>query len=232
MLRTLKGTANSMSTAAQITANQANAQHSTGPRTATGKETSSQNNFRHGFTGTFKVLDWERQEDYEALLVQFGAEHQPANPYESVLVEKMAQHFWLAQRAFALQEQCFAPHLTPQEADKKLALYLRYGTTHDRAFRQLSEELRKGRSEKRKQQIGFESQTERQADSLRKQEMHEARLRLVNSQADGNEIETDIRQTIEAPLPGHLRIPFDTMKKVFSTAVDHVNREMNAAQAA
>lgn len=221
-----------MSTAAQINANQANAQHSTGPRTEGGKQASSQNNFRHGFAGSFKVLDWERQEDFHALLARFGAEHQPANPYEFVLVEKMAQHFWLTQRALVLQEQCFNPNLAMQEADRKLALYLRYQTTHDRAFRQLTDELRKSRNDKRKEQIGFESQQQRQAEALRKQEMHEARLRLVVSKADHNEIDNDIRQTIEAPLPGHMRIPFDTMKKVFSIAVDEVNRELKAAQAA
>jgi hypothetical protein len=236
-----------MSTTAQMIANQANAQHSTGPRTEAGKTTSSQNNLRHGFTGNFKVLEWERQEDFEALLSKFAAEHQPSNPYEFVLVEKMAQHFWLSERALILQEQCFRPDLAMQEADdertgrlvpvvrdqdRKLALYLRYQTTHDRAFRQIADELRKARNEKRKHEIGFESQKQREAHEIRKQEMHEARLRLVNSKADHNEIDSDIRQTIEAPLPGHMRIPFDTMKKVFSSAVDQVNREMRAADAA
>ncbi len=221
-----------MSTQAQITANQANAQHSTGPRTESGRAASSQNNLRHGFAGNFQVLSWERQEDFTALLTQLAEEHQPTTPYEFTLVEKIAQHFWLVQRALLLQEQCFRPDLAMQEADRKLALYLRYQTTHERAFRQATDELRKSRNEKRKGEIGFESQEHKRAEELRKQEMHEARLRLVNSKADHNEIDNDIRQTIEAPLPGRLRIPFDTMKKVFSSAVDQVNREAKAAEAA
>ncbi len=100
-----------MSTQAQIAANQANAQHSTGPRSETGKQSSSQNNLRHGFAGKFKVLDWEDQSEFDLLLSTFGAEHEPASPYEFVLVEKMAQHFWLAQRSLNLQEQCFRPDL-------------------------------------------------------------------------------------------------------------------------
>ena len=214
-----------MSTQAQTAANQANAQHSTGPKTEQGKANSSQNNLRHGFTGSFKVLDWERQEDFTDLLARFCLEHQPSNECEIVLVERIAQHFWLAGRALRLQEQCFRPDLSMKEADAKLALYLRYQTTHERAFRQLSDELRKLRNEKRKQQIGFESQQQ-------KQEMHQAKLRLVNTQADHLEIDNDIRQTIEAPLPGHMRVPFDTLKKVFSSAVDQVNRELKASQAA
>ena len=221
-----------MSTPAQVAANQTNAQHSSGPRTEEGKAASSQNNFRHGFTGSFQVLDWERQEDFTDLLARFCTEHQPTNPYETVLVERMAQHFWLSGRALRLQDQCLRPDLSAEEADKKLALYLRYGTTHDRTFRQLSEELRKGRNQIRKEQIGFESQKQQAAQEVRKQEIHEARVRLVNSKADHIEIDNDIRQTVEAPLPGNLRLPFDTLKKVFSVAVDQVNREAKAAEAA
>jgi len=228
-----------MSTPAQIAANQQNAQRSTGPRTEEGRATVSQNNFRHGFTGKFKVLDWENQEDFNTLLTKLATEHQPTDAFEIVLVERMAQHFWLAGRALRLQDQCFNPNLGMQEADRKLALYMRYQTTQDRAFSKCADELRKLRSEKRKAEIGFESQNKkeaeenrRQANELRKQEMHEARLRLVNSKADHTEIDNDIRQTVEAPLPGHMRVPFDTLKTLFATAVDQVNRDLQEAQAA
>ena len=228
-----------MSTSAQIAANQANAQHSTGPTSQEGKLASSQNNLRHGFTGRFKVLGWESQEEFTDLLCQFGNEHQPGNPYEFALVEKMAQHFWLSQRALSLQEDCFDADYTPAEADKKLSLYLRYQATHERAFRQLSDELRKLRNEKRKAQIGFESQQHRRSQAAfqesnerRKQEMHEARLRLINSQAENSEIDNEVRQTVEAPLPGHMRVPFDTMKSAFQLAVAQVSRDLKKAEAA
>jgi hypothetical protein len=228
-----------MSTQAQITANQANAQHSTGPRTETGKQASSQNNLRHGFAGKFKVLDWEDQSEFDLLLATFGAKHEPADPYEFVLVEKMAQHFWLSQRSLKLQEQCFRPDLAMKEADTKLALYMRYQTTHDRAFRQASDELRKLRNEKRQAEIGFESQKHQEeqkereiAVEIRRQEKHEAQVRLAHAKAMHLEIDSDIRQTIEAPLPGNMRMPFDTLKKVFSSAVAQVNRELKAAEAA
>ena len=228
-----------MSTPAQIAANQQNSQKSSGPRTEEGKATVSQNNFRHGFTGKFKVLDWENQDDFNALFTTLATEHQPSNPCETVLVERMTQHFWLAGRALRLQDQCFRPDLAMQEADRKLALYMRYQTTQDRAFHKCADELRKLRTERRKSEIGFESQTareerqtRRQSDELRKQEMHEARLRLVNSKADHTEIDNEIRQTIEAPLPGHMRLPFDTLKGAFQLAVNQVNRELKAQQAA
>lgn len=228
-----------MSTPAQIAANQANAQHSTGPASQSGKQAASQNNFRHGFTGDFKVLDWERQEDFNDLLTRLATEHEPSTPFEYSLVEKMAQHFWLVQRSLKLQERCFQPDLPGKEADSKLTLYLRYQTTHDRAFRQASDELRKLRNERRKAQIGFESQKrehdreEREiAAEIRRQEKHEAHVRLANAKAEHLELDSEIRQTIEAPLPGHLRVPFDTLKQVFSCAVDQVNRDLKAKSAA
>ena len=154
-----------LSAARRAEINRANAQFSTGPRSLTGKAIVSQNNLCHGFTGSFQVLAWERQEDFNQLLASFRDEHQPANPYETVLVEKMAQHFWLSQRALRLQDECF---LAPEIDQKALALFLRYQTTHDRAFHKCSDELRKLRNQRRKQEIGFESQKRREAHESRR----------------------------------------------------------------
>jgi len=60
-------------------------------------------------------------------------------------------------------------------------------------------------------------------------ELNEARIRLANAKAQHLEIDSDIRQTIEAPLPGHMRIPFDQLSGMFRAAVDHVNRDLKAA---
>ncbi len=57
-----------------------------------------------------------------------------------------------------------------------------------------------------------------------KSEMHEARLADLKSRTMEREIDNDIRQTIEAPLPGHMRIPFDTLKSVFSSAIREVSK--------
>jgi len=88
-----------MSTSAQIAANQANAKHSTGPRTDTGKAIASNNRLRYGLTGAFRVMRGESQEEFNTLLDALSAEHRPATPTESVLVEKMAQSLWLSKRA-------------------------------------------------------------------------------------------------------------------------------------
>ncbi len=180
-----------MATQAQITANQANAQHSTGPKTHHGRAAIAQNNFRHGFTGAFRILPGEKQAEFDALLLSFRTHHQPATELEGALIEKMAQHFWLAQRALSLQDTCFdratvepsdnstgsaAPVLC-NNAEKQLALYLRYHSTHDRAFYKCANELRSLRNEKRKAEIGFESQKRKEVAEARK-EAAEARREL------------------------------------------------------
>ncbi len=43
----------------------------------------------------------------------------------------MAQSYWLAQRALRLQNECFTDEGVD---DKRLSLYMRYHTTHERAF--------------------------------------------------------------------------------------------------
>jgi hypothetical protein len=194
-----------MATFAQKTANQQNSQHSTGPVTDAGKAAVSQNNFRHGFTGAFRLLPGEDPNAFETLQADLRAQHQPGAGFETTLVEKMAQHFWLAKRALAFQDSCFNTEtpscdkerldepatLSEAKTQKMLALYLRYQTTHDRAFYKCADELRKLRAEKRKVEIGFESQQHkrneekrRQADADRKQHLHIWRVLQLQAEVD------------------------------------------------
>jgi hypothetical protein len=91
----------------------------------------------HGLTydgGRFTVLPCEDQAGFERLRAALDAEHAPATPTESLLVERFAQHQWLRDRALRLRESSFDP-ATGQIADQKsFALCLRYQTTHQRAF--------------------------------------------------------------------------------------------------
>ena len=180
-----------MATEAQIAANQSNAQRSSGPKTAAGKAIVAQNNFRHGFTGAFRVLPWESQDDYSALQLVLEKEHQPATPTEELLVESMAQSYWLRKRALVLQNTCFTGESPDSVNEKELALYIRYQNTHDRAFHRSLNDLLKLRAEKRKQEIGFESQKQKQAEETRraagenrKQELHRWNVLLGEAKLD------------------------------------------------
>ena len=179
-----------MSTTAQIAANKANAQKSTGPKTKAGKAASSRNNFRHGFTGAFSVLPDEDQSNFDQLLEALRAEHQPSTPTESLLVESMAQHYWLKLRATRLQSTCV------HSDQRQFVLYLRYQTTNDRAFHKCLDQLLRLRAEKRRAEIGFEPQERRkaeearkQANETRKQERHEWDLLLAQAKVDHQQLQ-------------------------------------------
>jgi hypothetical protein len=163
-----------MPTESQIAANQANAQLSTGPKTEEGKAASSHNRASHGLsyvTTHFFLLPFERSHEYENLLMDLRNEHSPMTRTEDTLVERMAQHHWLRCRAEFFESRCFDEAGNVDE--KRLALFLRYRTSHERAYHKCFNELLKLRAERRKVEIGFESQKRAKEDHARKQEKHQ-----------------------------------------------------------
>ena len=215
-----------MATAAQVLANQSNSQHSTGPKTEEGRAAAALNNFRHGLAGKWVLTADEDPADFEALHQSLAAEHQPATPTEVLLVESMAQHYWLGQRALRLQSGCMED--VQNVNHQQLSLYIRYQSTHGRAFFKCLNDLLKLRKERAKAEIGSESQKAEaaQANEVRKQEIHEARTRAIHAKAAHQELETEIKGCIEAPMPGNTRIPFGLLKSVLAKALAEVNRTL------
>ncbi len=169
---------NKMSTEKQFAANQANSTHSTGPQSPAGKAAVSQNRTIHGLNynaATFTVLPCENQSDYNNLLQDLQAEHQPKTPTEALLILSMAQHRWLLDRATRLQDTCFNPETGEIDDVKRFSLYLRYATTHERAFHKCLATLLTNRIHEQKRQIGFESQK-------RKAGLHEINLAMKTMQ--------------------------------------------------
>ncbi|HEY1948021.1 MAG TPA: hypothetical protein VGG97_13495 [Bryobacteraceae bacterium] len=174
-----------MSTANQIAANQANAQLSTGPKTETGKAASSQNSWKHGLFGVFRVLDSESQMAYQDLLQSLQTEYNPATPTEAILVERMAQHHWLRNRALHYQNHYLESG--DESSISQLSLFMRYETMHERAFHKCLADLLKLRAEKQKQEIGFASQAHkermRELDILcREQDVRYREVRTVGAE--------------------------------------------------
>jgi hypothetical protein len=87
----------------------------------------------------------------------------------------MARHYWLYQRALRLQEGCFAADLTSGGTQNQLNLFVRYATTHERAFRRALADLLKLRKERLRLERGFESQGRERAAEVRR-ESREQRL--------------------------------------------------------
>ena len=166
-----------MATAAQISANQWNAQSSTGPTSEKGKHASSQNRTTHGLCHNhtcFYLLAGEDPRKYSELYTSLEEEHQPQAETERILVRHLAQHEWLRTRALRLQQTCFDAKLQIID-NRQFALFLRYQTTHERAFYKALTELQKLRAQREKSQIGFESQKLEQAATERATEAHNLR---------------------------------------------------------
>jgi hypothetical protein len=135
--------------------NRANSQLSTGPRTREGKSNSSRNSLKHGLASGALLIPGEDCAEFDSLRSALLEEHRPANHTEELLVNEMAQSWWLLQRAIRFQNDCF----TPEGVDeKRLSLFLRYQTTHERAFHKALNTLIRLRKQRPQSEIGFVSQ--------------------------------------------------------------------------
>ena len=93
-----------MPSVAQATANRANAQASTGPRTTEGKAASSRNAMKFGLTSQEIVLSHENQEDFDALHAALVNDLNPVNDTESLLIDKIAIAEWRERRVERVQK--------------------------------------------------------------------------------------------------------------------------------
>ena len=97
-----------MSTAAQIAANQKNAQLSTGPTSSDGKAKSSLNAVKTGLTGRTVLLPGDDAAAYETHVASFIARHQPVGDEERNLVQSLADTEWRLLRIPALEYGIYA----------------------------------------------------------------------------------------------------------------------------
>jgi hypothetical protein len=131
----------------------------------------------------------------------------------------MAQAIWLSKRALMLQHVTFNHELPVCDDQKQLALYLRYQTTNERAFhKKCLSALLKLRAEKRKQEIGFESQerkrnedaqkqadhARREAAEKRKQDLHRWNVLLAQAKVDNQELQNMRLETPEHHIYGRI----------------------------
>jgi hypothetical protein len=92
----------------QLEANRRNAQHSTGPKSPTGKDRSSRNNLRHGLTGHINILPTEDREAHDAFCNELGNSLKPETPMEQQLAQSVAEDSWRLNRARAIENNMFA----------------------------------------------------------------------------------------------------------------------------
>ncbi len=97
-----------MSSAAQIAANRANAQLSTGPTSETGKSKSCLNGVKTGLTGATVLLPSDDAALYEAHLAQFMKRFAPVGEAEQNFVQSLADTEWRLLRIPSLEMGIYA----------------------------------------------------------------------------------------------------------------------------
>ncbi len=135
-----------MSTAAQITANQLNAQSSTGPRTAEGKSVVSQNATKHGLTATYPVIrTLAEQTQFDEMSVAFLEELRPYTPSEQTQFKQLILAALNIDRCHRLDAELAAATgiepLLDETADKTLARIEAYRLGAERLFHRNLKEL-------------------------------------------------------------------------------------------
>ena len=170
---------------ARLEASRANGTKSHGPTSAVGRAKAAQNAIKHGLCGRFFVLQSESQDEYNALLQRFIAAEKPLDDVEYELVAKMARSTWMSERAVRMQNACFEHHLQSDnektESLQKISVrddldtFLRYQSTHDRAYARAAAELQKRRKERAAQERGFVSQNRAEKKQAQQDELFEIR---------------------------------------------------------
>jgi hypothetical protein len=87
-----------MATARQIDANRENAQRSTGPKTAAGKEQVRYNAMKHGLLSEAALLPDEDEASFHDLSAKIAADLRPVGEMESALVDRIVNILWRLRR--------------------------------------------------------------------------------------------------------------------------------------
>ncbi len=113
-----------MATPAQLAANRANAQKSTGPRSAEGKSASRFNALRHGADAASTVIPGEDPAEYQALAAEYRSEFRPDRPSERFHVETMLRADWQKRRLQRVESDLFRTLLSEAEGESLAAAFL------------------------------------------------------------------------------------------------------------
>jgi hypothetical protein len=123
-------------------ANRRNSRHSTGPRTDSGKQRSSQNALRHGLTAASAVLPSEDQAAYDAHRRGFFDEYKPATPTETQLVIELADTAWRLNCIPLLEAALLSQDPNPQTLIPQLATLGLHYQRLSRQFQKAVDHLR------------------------------------------------------------------------------------------
>jgi len=132
---------------AQLAANAANAQHSTGPRTPEGKARSSLNASTHGLTAREVVIGPDELPEFDDLLANFQADVKPQGAIQQTLFNQLVSAAWNLRRIGRMEaELCAGASYKDLLANHDLQIQLdrlaRHHTRLERSFRHCLKELK------------------------------------------------------------------------------------------
>jgi hypothetical protein len=166
--------------------NQANAQHSTGPKTEAGKQRSVLNALRHGLTGQLVVMPNEELEAYQHHLKSFTDEYHPKGATELQLVQTLADVSWRLNRVAALETNLLALTASPVDLISTLEAQSRALASLSLHSQRLSRQFEKTLAQLRELQKPRRAQECRDLDALLEiTEMYEERGETYNPKEDG-----------------------------------------------
>lgn len=110
----------------QITANQQNAQKSTGPKSTDGKAVSSRNATRHGLLSDRLFLTDEKPQDFQLLFEELTVTFSPSGVMEMMLVEKIAVAIWKQRRLVAAETGAISLRRQPEKVLAKVNNVMNY----------------------------------------------------------------------------------------------------------
>jgi hypothetical protein len=134
--------------AARRSANVANAQLSTGPRTNDGKARSAQNARKHGLTAQDLVIGPEDREEFEALLAEFQNDVAPQGAVQQILFDELVGAAWNLRRIRRMEtELCvgaatYRDLLNDDDLQAKLDRLARHKSRIERTFHRSLKELK------------------------------------------------------------------------------------------
>src|SRR5207253_931336 len=147
----------------KLAANQANAQHSTGPKTPEGKARSAANSRTHGLCAKESLVAAEEKEDFDQLQEGFNVDLSPEGAVQQTLFEEIVGAAWQMRRIRSMETEACSGHdsytaiLNDEPLQKKLERLARHKTRIERTFHRALKEFKRIHNERDKEDEKFHS---------------------------------------------------------------------------
>ena len=150
-----------MATPQQQAANQANAQHSTGPQSPLGKARASLNARKHALCAKDILVATEEKEEFDLMAVGYDVEIDPQGPIEQTIFDSILGASWNMRRIGRMETEACAGHATyadmlaDEALQKNLERLARHRTRFERTFHRCMKEMSVVQTQRRKDDATF-----------------------------------------------------------------------------